>query len=1410
MELRRARVTSSVRTEGGLLPADLLAKVAAGDRDVPGITDADYALAAGDRVREAITRSWNRLVGSWAALTAARVGATDEHEPLTTPTRERWLLPLFEELGFGRLTVAARAVEIEGTAYPISHAWEQVPIHLVGFGVDLDRRTPGVRGAAGAAPHALVQEYLNRSDAALWGIVSNGGLLRLLRDSTSLTRQAFVEFDLEAIFEGELYADFALLWSVCHRTRFEAAKPEDCLLERWSKKAADDGTRALDKLRGGVERAIEALGTGFLAQPTNGTLREALRAGELDRQDYYRELLRLVYRLIFLFTAEDRRDETTGRELLLDPAASDEAAERYRRYYSTARLRAFAGHRRGTRHPDLWVSLRRVIAALGGEGAPTLGLPALGSFLFGPTSCPHLDRADLRNEDLLGAIRELATIEEDRRLRLVDYRNLGAEELGGIYEGLLELHPRIEVDATPPRFELGTAAGNERRTTGSYYTHSDLIAVILESALDPVVNEVVRGRDREAAERAILELALVDPAAGSGHFIVAAAHRLAKRLATIRTGEGEPAPTAVRHALRDVIAHCIYAVDINPMAVELCKVSLWLEALEPGKPLSFLDAHVKCGNSLVGATPELVTAGIPDAAYEVLDGDDPGTARGLRDRNARERVGQLGFGDIGVDFDITGLATSWARLETMDESSLARIQEKEREYRRLLESPETRQRRRAADAWCAAFFTVKTQAAGSVTSASIRALASPNSNAETAIGRTVDGALADVGTFHWPLEFPDIAARGGFDVVLGNPPWETLSPDAKEFFAVYDPGVRNIGPREQKALVDRLLQDPVIRAAWDAYCWHLYRLANFLRKGGRYRLFAPGNLGKGDFNVYRIFVELALQLTRKGGRAAQLVPDGFYLGANASALRRELIEGWQWERVYGFENTREVWFKDIDSRTKFCVYSARKGGTTRAIEVAFGLNSEAELRRVREQGGISLATDLLRRLSPETYALPDTANLAGLALVERIAARFPRFGDSHEGWPDRQYMAELHMGNDRDRFNEIGGYPLYEGRMVDQFDHRAKGYVSGRGRTAVWRNLPFGDAQKATRPQWYVTDAALPTDVRPRMREYRVGFCDVASPSNERSLIAAMIPPGTVCGHSVPTFLLRGASPADYLFCLAAANSLAVDFAARRKVGLHMSYTTLDGLPIPRRPGRGQKSREIVVLAARLTCTSEDMLPFWDQLSADGWVPARSLTEVPGLVAEDARLEARSRLDALVAVHLYGLETADMEIILEDFKALSNREHRQFGEFRTRRLVLAEMDLELSDRREKKDESTGERPALPDPGAGSPPHFGSQPELSAPRDAADADSIWASPSGDGPTGGWRAETTVHPNKLVLGQRVRHRAHGEGTVLTVKPSGKGAELLVRFDVDGEKWIVFGYGVLEFAHDEGAPGERGHVT
>ncbi|HXG41039.1 MAG TPA: N-6 DNA methylase, partial [Candidatus Limnocylindrales bacterium] len=695
MRAVRGRAFSpAIRSEGGLLPADLLGRIAANDPQVPGLTPEAYHLDRGVRLGEAITRSWNRLVGAWAAF-------RDELESLPPGdaairvTRERWLLPLFEELGYGRLQ-PARAVELEGRTYPVSHAWGAVPIHLVGARVDLDRRTTGVAGAARHAPHTLVQELLNRSPERLWGIVSNGRSLRLLRDNRSLTRQAYLEFDLEAIFGAEAYSDFALLWLVAHESRLEGERPEECWLERWVAFAASEGTRALDRLRDGVERAIVALGRGFLAHLANGPLRAALRDGSLDRTDYYRQLLRLVYRLLFLFTAEDR-------ELLLDPAADRAAAERYARWYSTARLRQLAVRRRGSRHPDLWAMLRVVVGALGSDsGAPGLGLPALGGFLFGPGACPDLDRAELANADLLEAVRSLATIADGRVLRPIDYRNLGAEELGSVYESLLELHPDVNVEAAT--FSLSVAAGHERKTTGSYYTPASLVAALLDSALDPVLDEAARSPD---PERAILSLRVVDPAAGSGHFLVAAAHRIAKRLAALRSGEEEPPPEALRSALRDVIGHCLYAVDVNPMAVELCKVSLWLEALEPGKPLSFLDGHVKCGNSLLGTTLELLAGGIPDGAYEPITGDDRTTAAELKRQNRREREGQLGLGEAGAEALVDPLVQAVRELEALPAEVIGEVHAKETRFRSLLEAEPYRRAKLVADAWCGAFVAPK-------------------------------------------------------------------------------------------------------------------------------------------------------------------------------------------------------------------------------------------------------------------------------------------------------------------------------------------------------------------------------------------------------------------------------------------------------------------------------------------------------------------------------------------------------------------------------------------------------------------------------------------------------------------------------------------------------------------------------
>lgn len=468
---------TTVRSEGGLLPVDLLGRLTQTPDNLPGTSPADYHLPAGWRLRDAINRSFTELQGAWSAFQAELAGL-GSGERATTITRERWLLPLFAELGYGRVARSS-TLTVEGRDYPISHIWGAVPIHLLGADVDLDRRSRGVAGAAGASPHSMVQDLLNRSDAHLWAVVSNGRTLRLLRDNTSLTRAAYVEFDIADMFAGQVFADFSLLWMLCHQSRFEADRPEACWAESWVNESKRQGVRALDHLRAGFEAAITALGAGFLAHPANVALKDRLRSGDLTGDDYHRQVLRLVYRLVFLLVAEDR-------DLLHPPDAADGARDIYGRFYSLSRLRDRARRQRGTRHSDLWESLKPLFAALDRQGLPAAAVPAVGSFLWSTHACRDLDDARLTNRDLLGAVRHLAYTQRDRALHRVDFANLGPEELGSVYESLLELHPRI--DANAARFELIAASGSERKTTGSYYTPTALITSLLDTALDPLLD----------------------------------------------------------------------------------------------------------------------------------------------------------------------------------------------------------------------------------------------------------------------------------------------------------------------------------------------------------------------------------------------------------------------------------------------------------------------------------------------------------------------------------------------------------------------------------------------------------------------------------------------------------------------------------------------------------------------------------------------------------------------------------------------------------------------------------------------------------------------------------------------------------------------------------------------------------
>lgn len=340
----------ALRVAGGLLPADLFGRVLEG-KDLPGWESAEYGLAPHENVRQAATRAFDYLGGAWQAFTRQRDKARTEGGPLTGLTRD-WLRAVFYALDYGILsTTPAGGLVVEDKAFRVSHIWEQqVPIHLLGWGVDLDRRTKGVAGAAEAAPQSMVQELLNRTEQYLWAIVSNGCKLRLLRDSRSLAGSAYVEFDLELIFDEQLFPDFVLLFRLLHASRLAVPSGEPaigCWVEQWRAGAVKQGERALERLRGGVEQAINTLGTGFLQHPANGALRDRLAAGTLARNDYKRAVLRLVYRLLFWFVAEDRL-------VLLDPDTPTAARARYARFFSAQRLRDRARRGSTDRHEDLW------------------------------------------------------------------------------------------------------------------------------------------------------------------------------------------------------------------------------------------------------------------------------------------------------------------------------------------------------------------------------------------------------------------------------------------------------------------------------------------------------------------------------------------------------------------------------------------------------------------------------------------------------------------------------------------------------------------------------------------------------------------------------------------------------------------------------------------------------------------------------------------------------------------------------------------------------------------------------------------------------------------------------------------------------------------------------------------------
>jgi hypothetical protein len=561
------------------------------------------------------------------------------------------------------------------------------------------------------------------------------------------------------------------------------------------------------------------------------------------------------------------------------------------------------------------------------------------------------------------------------------------------------------------------------------------------------------------------------------------------------------------------------------------------------------------------------------------------------------------------------------------------------------------------------------------------------------------------GFFHWHLEFPSVfgpAGRGGFDLVLGNPPWDTLSPDRREFFGQYHAGMRSLSPDEQDVVIERLVQDEAVAAAWALNQRDLFGLVHFLKDSGRFTLYAPGNLGKGDFNVYRMFTELALKHTRLGGYAAQVLPGGIYGGANASAIRRFMFDQCELRDLWGLINTRRGWFAHVDI-DRFAAYAARRGGRTRTFLAHFGLTEPADL------GGrpVEFHADFIRTNAAETYAIPDVRSTADLTAARKMLDAHPAFGDKSAGPPRRHYQAELHMGNDAGRFTtDPVGLPVYEGRMISHFDHRAKTYDSGHGNSSRWTERPFGDPGKAIGPQWRVLPTEVPDKLGNRRERYRLAVGDVANPRNERSFTAALVPPGVICGHTVPTIVFDAAHEWMYLTWLAVANAFVMDWFTRKKLcSPHLTYSVMDSLPFPRPKLDEPWVQRAAPLVLRLICTAPEMTPFWNRMAALGLCLAVPEGIVPpeALVDEAARQLARAELDALVAHEVYGLTRDELADILETFPVVKKRDIAACGDFRTKRVILEIYDAMQEAMRTGEPYQTRLNPPPADPNCCHPP-----------------------------------------------------------------------------------------------------------
>ncbi len=932
-----------------------------------------------------------------------------------------------------------------------------------------------------------IRDSLNRG--AAWCVLFNGTHLRVLHAARVFSRR-YLEFDLDLAADDEDTA--AALRAVVNVAAFSATNESGQTSLAALVTASEQHRAAVCRsLRDGVLEASTVL-LQALAERSAATIGAA---------EAFAQALTVVYRVLFLCFAEAR-----ALVPLWHPV--------YLRSYSLERLRdrALAGRTAG-----LWDTLRAISRlAHAGCRAGDLRVTPFNGRLFAPAYAPMVERRGLDDAAACRALVALSTRPSAQRegRQAIDYRDLGVEQLGAVYETLLDYTPTVRREGKTRRSRVTASlepGSGIRKATGSFYTPPSITSYLIRRTLGPLV--------ADATPEQILDLRILDPAMGSGAFLVGACTYLADAYerALIRAGGCHPRDIgqAEQATIRRTIAErCLYGVDLNPTAVQLARLSLWLVTLAADRPLSFLDHHLRVGDSIVGTWIHELRR--PPA------------------RRYAERPLPL-FDGAGAAADICGVLPSRFRLTHVPSDTAAEVRAKERLLASLSERGSVLTRwKRVANLWCAHWFS-RRPANPRLFSALCDHILTGRSVLAPELARAwlepLDERAESGGFFHWELEFPEVffAADGtrradaGFDAIIGNPPWEMVRADP-----------RAGGTAEP-------LRRDVVR---------------FTREAGLYTAQSDGHA-----NQYQIFLERAIALSRPAGRLGLVLPAGLASDHGSAALRRHLFTHCAVESIVGFDNRRAVF--PIHRSVRFLLLSAVAGVAPGVTCCRFGEVDPQALDRLDEKPlddrsafPVQLTPALLERLSGRDLTIPDLRSPMDLAIAERAAALFPPLG-SADSWHAR-FGRELNATDDRHHIGPRGrGMPVLGGRHVEPFRARldeAEGSIARRTATRL-----LGE----------------------RVGRVRLAYRDVASAGNRVTLIAALLPAGCVSTHTL-LCLKTPLVPDEQHFLCALFNSLVVNYLVRLRVSTHVTTAIVERLPIPSRVDAGLRFDDIAALGRNL------------------------------------------------------------------------------------------------------------------------------------------------------------------------------------------------------------------------------------